>query len=263
MFALPVISSIFFQTLTRLEGLQTIRRAFSRPGPGPRPWRGLLWLLPLLAAPVLAHNISESNASFVEQLNGPAVLPFLYLGAKHMFTGYDHVLFLIGVVFFLSRPRDVLLYVSLFTIGHSITLLAGVFAGWQVNAYMVDAVIGLSVVYKAFENMGGFDRLGRFRIDSRVAVMIFGLFHGLGLATRLQDLALTDDGLITNMLSFNVGVEVGQIAALAAVLLLLLRWRESARFDGQAFAANWVLMTCGFVLTGMQLTGYLISESVS
>jgi hypothetical protein len=216
-------------------------------------------LLPSLA---LGHNISESNASFVEQLNGPAMLPFLYLGAKHMFTGYDHVLFLIGVVFFLSKPRDVVLYVSLFTLGHSVTLLAGVLAGWQVNAYLVDAVIGLSVVYKAFENMGGFDGLP-LRIDSRIAVTVFGLFHGLGLATRLQDLTLTEDGLVTNLLSFNLGVELGQIAALAVVLLLLLRWRKSARFDTQAFAANWVLMTCGFLLAGMQLTGYLVTRAAA
>jgi len=216
-------------------------------------------LLPALA---LAHNISESNASFVEQLNGPAVMPFLYLGAKHMFTGYDHILFLIGVVFFLSRPRDVILYVSLFTLGHSITLLAGVLAGWQANAYLVDAVIGLSVVYKAFENMGGFDDLP-FRIDSRVAVMVFGLFHGLGLATRLQDLTLTEDGLVTNLLSFNVGVELGQIAALAVVLLLLVRWRQGSRFAQQAYGANWLLMTGGFLLTGMQLSGYLLTRSVA
>ena len=179
-----------------------------------------------------------------------------------MFTGYDHVLFLVGVVFFLARPRDVVLYVSLFTVGHSITLLGGVLAGWQVNAYLVDAIIGLSVVYKAFENMGGFDGLP-FRIDSRLAVMIFGLFHGLGLATRLQDLTLTDNGLITNLLSFNVGVELGQIAALALVLLLLLRWRESSRFEAQAFAANWVLMSCGFLLTGVQLAGYFLTRGVS
>ena len=228
--------------------------------------RPLSWLalatFALLPMAVFGHNISESNASFVEQLNGPAVVPFLYLGAKHMFTGYDHVLFLVGVVFFLAKPRDVVLYVSLFTIGHSITLLGGVLAGWQVNAYLVDAVIGLSVVYKAFENMGGFDRLP-FRIDSRVAVTGFGLFHGLGLATRLQDLTLTEEGLVTNLLSFNVGVELGQIAALAVVLLLLLRWRESARFEGQAFAANWLLMTCGFLLTGMQLAGFFLMQDVA
>lgn len=224
--------------------------------------RRLAWLLlpvlALVAASAFGHNISESNASFVEQLNGPAPVPFLYLGAKHMVTGYDHLLFLVGVVFFLRRPRDIVLYVSLFTLGHSITLLAGVFAGWHVNPYLIDAVIGLSVVYKAFENMGGFDGLGRFRIDTRTAVFAFGLFHGLGLATKLQDLTLTDDGLVTNMLSFNVGVELGQVAALAAVLLLLIKWRAGPRFEGQAFTANTVLMTCGFVLAGYQLAGYVV-----
>jgi hypothetical protein len=226
-------------------------------------WRTLLIAMVLLVPVVAAaHNISESNASFVEQLNGPAVVPFLYLGAKHMFTGYDHLLFLVGVVFFLARPRDVVLYVSLFTLGHSITLLAGVLIGWQVNAYLVDAVIGLSVVYKAFENMGGFENLP-VRIDSRLAVMVFGLFHGLGLATRLQGLTLTEFGLVTNLLSFNAGVELGQIAALAVVLLLLIRWRQGARFDQQAFTANWLLMTGGFLLTGMQLSGYFLTRGMT
>jgi len=215
----------------------------------------LLW-----AGMAAAHNISESNASFVEQLNGPAMVPFLYLGAKHMFTGYDHLLFLLGVVFFLKQPRDILLYVSLFTLGHSVTLLVGVFAGWQVNAFLIDAIIGLSVVYKAFENMGGFSDAGRLRVDTRLAVFVFGLFHGLGLATRLQELTLTDDGLVTNMLSFNVGVEVGQIAALVIVLLLLLRWREGPGFQRQAFVANAVLMTCGFVLAGYQFSGLLLDS---
>ncbi len=213
-------------------------------------------LLGLLAAQAYGHAFSDSNASFVQQLNGPAVVPFLYLGAKHMFTGYDHLLFLVGVVFFLSKPRDIVIYVSLFTLGHSITLLAGVLADWQVNAYLIDAIIGMSVVYKAFENIGGFEPMGRFRLGTRTAVFLFGLCHGLGLATKLQELALTDDGLLTNMLSFNVGVELGQIAALAFVLVLLLRWRNSERFYEQAFTANTLLMTCGFVLAGYQLTGY-------
>ncbi|MFB3105787.1 MAG: HupE/UreJ family protein, partial [Pseudomonadales bacterium] len=158
--------------------------------------------------------------------------------------------------FFLSKPRDIVVYVSLFTLGHSITLLAGVLADWQVNAYLIDAIIGMSVVYKAFENIGGFEPMGRFRLGTRTAVFLFGLCHGLGLATKLQELALTDDGLLTNMLSFNVGVELGQIAALAFVLVLLLLWRNGERFYEQACTANTLLMTCGFVLAGYQLTGY-------
>lgn len=226
--------------------------------------RILFWLLAacfsLLAIHASGHNLSESNAQFVQGLSGPAVAAFLYLGAKHMITGYDHLLFLLGVVFFLSRPRDVILFVSLFTLGHSITLLAGVFSRWQVDAYLVDTVIGLSVVYKAFENIGGFDRAGRIHLDARFAVFAFGLFHGLGLATRLQGLTLTENGLVTNMLSFNLGVEIGQIIALSLILLLLLRWRNSLSFERQAFAANTVLMSCGFLLAGYQLTGFILER---
>jgi len=217
--------------------------------------------VPLLLLPILveAHNVSQSNASFVEGINGPAVAAFLYLGAKHMTTGYDHLLYLVGVVFFLYRGRDILLYVTLFTIGHSITLLAGVLGGLTVNAFVIDAIIGLSIVYKAFENMGGFERLFGFRPDMRAAVLVFGLFHGLGLATKLQALALSEDGLVTNMLSFNVGVELGQILALVMVLLVLLRWRRSASFQRHAFAANTALMSGGFLLAGYHLTGYLVT----
>ena len=119
----------------------------------------------------------------------------MYLGAKHMVTGYDHLLFLVGVIFFLYRTRDVVTYVSLFTLGHSMTLLVGVLADVPANAYLIDAIIGLSVVYKGFENIGGFDRLVGYRPDARAAVLVFGLFHGLGLATKLQELGLRPQGL--------------------------------------------------------------------
>ena len=218
----------------------------------------VLFWLPVL---VLAHNVSQNNANFVETISGPAVIPFLYLGAKHMTTGYDHLLYLVGVVFFLYRARDILLYVTLFTVGHSITLLAGVLGGLTVNAYVIDAMIGLSVVYKAFENMGGFERVLGFRPDMRVAVLVFGLCHGLGLATKLQALALSDEGLVTNMLSFNVGVEIGQVLALVLVLLVLARWRMHDSFQRHAFATNTALMAGGFLLTGYQLTGYLVAPS--
>jgi hypothetical protein len=203
----------------------------------------------------LAHPMSAGNASFVEGIAGVAVGPFAYLGAKHMVTGYDHLLFLASVIFFLYRLRDVVLYVSLFTLGHSITLLAGVLGGVQVNAYAIDAVIGLSVVYKAFENMGGFARLG-VRPDTRVAVLAFGLLHGLGLATKLQDLTLTEDGLIANMLSFNAGVELGQIFALTFMVAAFAHWRTRPSFARRAFAANAALMCAGLVLAGDQLVGF-------
>ncbi len=212
----------------------------------------------LIPAAALAHNISDSNAQFVEALVGPAIVPFLYLGAKHMVTGYDHLLYLVGVVFFLRQPRDILLYVTLFAVGHSITLLLGVLAGLNVNANLIDAVIGLSIVYKAFENLGGFQQLFGFTPDTRAAVFIFGLCHGLGLATKLQEIALSDDGLLTNMISFNVGVELGQMLALTFILLLLLPWRQSGHFASQAYAANSLLMTTGFLLAGYQLAGYYL-----
>lgn len=189
---------------------------------------------------------------------GPAIIPLMYLGAKHMVTGYDHLLFLVGVIFFLYRLKDILLYVSLFTVGHSVTLLAGALGGIRANAYIVDAVIGLSIVYKAFENMGGFKALG-FQPNPRVAVLVFGLFHGFGLATKLQEYSLSRNGLVTNIVSFNAGVEIGQFLALTAVLLALAYWRTRSGYLRHAYVTNAALMTAGFVLTGYQLTGYFMA----
>ena len=212
------------------------------------------------AGPVLAHAIAGDNAAYVQALDGPAVAAFAYLGAKHMVTGLDHLLFLVGVVFFLHRLRGVLLYVSLFTLGHSVTLLAGVLGGWQANAHLVDAVIGLSVVYKAFENIGGFRHTIGFAPDARVAVLAFGLCHGMGLATRVRELHLAEDGLLVNLASFNVGVELGQCAALAAVVGLLAWWRRQAGFSRSAFAVNVLLMAAGFGLAEYQLAAWLLGR---
>ena len=182
----------------------------------------------------------------------------MYLGAKHMVTGYDHLLFLASVIFFLYRIKDVALYVTLFAIGHSTTLLLGVLAGIHADAYIVDAIIGLSVVYKAFENIGGFRRLG-VEIDTKAAVLLFGLAHGFGLSTKLQDLSLSPDGLIPNMLSSNAGVELGQFAALAWILIAFGVWRRSGTFLRGAYAANVGIMTAGLTLFEYQMTGYLVS----
>ena len=214
----------------------------------------LTLLLPEAAA---AHPMDTRNAAFVEGVDGPAIAPFLYLGAKHMVTGTDHLLFLVGVIFFLYRLRDVILYVSLFTLGHSVTLLLGVLGGLEVNAYLIDAVIGLSVCYKAFENMGGFERVFNVRPNMMAAVLIFGLFHGLGLATKLQEFTVTDNGLVTNILSFNAGVEVGQVLALSAVLVAITLWRTRPSFARHAFVTNAALMGGGFLLTAQQLFGYV------
>ncbi|MEH6542418.1 MAG: HupE/UreJ family protein [Porticoccaceae bacterium] len=211
-------------------------------------------LVPALA---VAHNISGANARFVEGLEGSAVMPFMYLGAKHMVTGYDHLLYLLGVVFFLRRFREVLLYVTLFTLGHSITLMAGVLLELNVNAYLVDTIIGLSVAYKAFENINGFKQVLGWQLNARAAVFIFGLCHGLGLATKVQGLSLSADSLVTNMLSFNVGVEIGQALALGLIVLVLTQWRQRISFEKHAFIANTLLMGAGFVLAGYQFAGYL------
>jgi hypothetical protein len=211
-----------------------------------------------MTALAAAHPMSGENARFVQGIDGVAVAPFMYLGAKHMVTGYDHILFLVGVIFFLYRAKDVVLYVSLFTLGHSATLLAGVLGGLRVNAYLIDAIIGLSVVYKAFENIGGFERVFGIRPNTRVAVLVFGLFHGLGLATKLQEFTMSSEGLVANILSFNVGVEIGQVLALSAVFLLLSAWRARPSFERHAFMTNTALMTGGFVLAGYQFVGYFV-----
>ncbi len=215
----------------------------------------------LVPAAAWAHGITAGNAMFVEGVDGPAVVPFLYLGAKHMVTGYDHLLFLVGVIFFLYRVKDVLLYVSLFTLGHSVTLLAGVLGGVHANTHLVDAIIGASIVYKAFDNMGGFERVFHARPNPRAAVLIFGLFHGFGLATKLQDFSLSSNGLVVNILSFNAGVEVGQAVALTLVLAALTLWRTRPSFLHYAFATNTLLMAGGFILTGYQLAGYVITRA--
>lgn len=214
--------------------------------------------LALQSAAAMAHDVSEGDKAFVESISGPAFAPFLYLGAKHMVTGYDHILFLIGVVFYLYRLRDVALYVSMFTIGHSTTLLLGVLFGIGANPYVIDAIIGLSVVYKGVENIGGFRRIG-LSINPKLAVLVFGLFHGMGLATKLLDLSVSHDGLLTNLIGFNIGVEIGQIIILFLVVSLLNLWRGRRSFDRGALAANVALIAAGLLLTAYQITRYIAS----
>ena len=207
-----------------------------------------------------ARRVAQGCRVRARASSGAAIGPFLYLGAKHMVTGYDHLLFLVGVIFFLYRLKDVIQYVSLFTIGHSLTLLVGVLGGMHANAYIVDAIIGLSVVYKGFENVGGFKAFLGWQPNTKAAVMIFGLFHGFGLATKLQELALTDEGLVTNIVSFNVGVEIGQMLALTGdpdrAHLLADAGPASSR---HAFLTNALLMFGGFLLIGYQLSGYMLA----
>jgi hypothetical protein len=210
------------------------------------------------AVPALAHGIGGKDAAFVASSAGAHIGPFLYLGAKHMVTGYDHLLFILGVIFFLYRLKHVALYVTMFSLGHSITLLAGVLLGWRANPYIIDAIIGLSVAYKAFDNLDGFKTLLGWTPDTRLMVLVFGLFHGLGLATKLQALQLSHRGLAVNLVSFNVGVEIGQLIALTVMLGLILLWRRSRGFARQAVAANVLILVAGFVLMQEQLAGYFL-----
>lgn len=215
----------------------------------------LLW--PVLA---LAHGVADKDAAFIQAHPGPQIAAFLYLGAKHMVTGYDHLLFLAGVIFFLYRMREVALYVTIFSLGHSATLLFGVLGGTSVDPFLVDAVIGLSVAWKALDNLGAFKTWFGVQPDNRLVVLAFGLVHGIGLATKLQRLDLPRDGLVQNLLAFNVGVEAGQIFALMLILTAMAWWRRAAAFERQAVGANVLLMTAGFVLTAQQLAGYFLEQ---
>ena len=216
----------------------------------------------LLSEGAHAHGVAEGDQGYIEQTSGPQIGPFLYLGAKHMVTGYDHLLFLFGVIFFLYRMKHVATYVTLFAVGHSTTLLAGVLLGTNVSSYFVDAIIGLSVVYKALDNMGAYQRWFGIQPNTKGAVLIFGFFHGFGLATKLQQFDMSADGLLVNLIAFNVGVEMGQLLALGAILIAMGYWRRTRSFARNAFTANAILMTAGFVLFGYQLTGYFAVEGV-
>lgn len=219
----------------------------------------VLLLVLLSSAPlVLAHGVDEGDQSFLEEAEGVHFFRFMWMGAKHMVTGVDHLLFLAGVVFFLHRPRDVVIYVSLFTVGHSLTLLGGVLGGIRADPYLVDAVIGLSVVYKAFDNLGGFRKILGRQPDTRIAVFVFGLFHGFGLATKLQEVHLSPDGLVVNILAFNLGVELGQVLALVGILGVLFFWRRLEGFVHHAFYANTLIMSGGFMLIGYHVTGFIL-----
>jgi len=222
---------------------------------------GVLLLL-VFAGLAHGHGVAGRDAAFLQQSAGAQVGPFFYLGAKHMVTGYDHLAFLFGVIFFLYKMRDVAIYVTCFAVGHSVTLLAGVLSGAQVNAHIVDAIIGLSVVYKAFDNLDGFRTLFGAQPNTKAAVLLFGLFHGLGLATKLQEFQLAADGLIANMISFNLGVEAGQLAALSIILIVMTQWRRTAGFFRHAGLANVILMIIGFLLMGYQLTGYFTERTL-
>ncbi len=213
----------------------------------------------IYSASISAHGVDDSTKQFLSNNEGIAIVPFLYIGAKHMVTGYDHLLFLVGVLFFLYRSKDVLIYVSCFTLGHSATLLLGVWNDWQVNPYLIDAIIGLSIVYKGFDNLGGFKKVFSIQPNTKVAVLIFGLFHGFGLATKLQEFEFNRDGLLENLIAFNVGVELGQFFALFFVLIILSFWRRFNSYLQFSVISNTLLMSAGVMLTLFQLSGFYLN----
>jgi hypothetical protein len=213
----------------------------------------------LLVSTAAAHAVAEGDKGYIQEITGVHLIPFVYLGAKHMVTGYDHLLFLFGVIFFLYRLKHIAIYVSLFAVGHSTTMLLGVYFGWNVSAYLIDAIIGLSVVYKALDNLGAFQRWLGFQPNTKIATLIFGFFHGLGLATKILEYEIAADGLIPNLLAFNIGVEIGQLIALAIILIAMSYWRKTSGFLRHAYTANVLMMTAGWLLFGMQMTGYFVS----
>ena len=213
----------------------------------------------LIAGAAFAHNVTEGDAGYVQEVTGFRPIAFIYLGAKHMVTGYDHLLFLAGVIFFLYRTKDIAIYVSLFAVGHSVTMIAGVWWQIAINAYLIDAIIAFSVVYKALDNLGAFRLWFGVQPDTKAATLIFGLLHGFGLATKIQDYDISPDGLLGNLIAFNVGVELGQLMALALILLAMRQWRARPAFARQAYAANVLMMVAGFALMGLQITGYFVA----
>jgi hypothetical protein len=216
-------------------------------------------LLLVGANDALAHAVAEGDKGYIQEITGVHLIPFAYLGAKHMATGYDHILFLLGVIFFLYRMKDIALYVTLFAIGHSTTMLLGVYFNIGINSYLIDAIIGLSVVYKALDNLGAFQRWFGFQPNTKAATLIFGLCHGFGLSSKIIEYEISPDGLLPNLLAFNVGVEIGQLLALGTILIAMGYWRRTSSFARHAYTANVAMMSAGFVLIGMQLTGYFVS----
>src|SRR5215204_6157447 len=214
----------------------------------------------LLTLTASAHGISDADKQGI--LEG-GNLEYIKLGAKHMLTGYDHLLFLFGVIFFLTKFTDIVKFITAFTLGHCITLVFATLLHIKANFYLIDAVIALTVCYKAFDNLDGFKKYIQIQSPNLLgAVFLFGLIHGFGLSTRLQQLPLGHEGLVLRILSFNLGVEIGQILALTGMWFFLSKWRATSSFFKFSKACNVALMIAGFLLLLMQLHGYQHTQFV-
>ncbi len=216
---------------------------------------GLAFLsLTFVAQTVFAHGMSEAEKQAIVDGGN---LAYLWLGATHMLTGYDHLAFVFGIIFFLTNFRDIAKYVTAFTVGHSITLIGATFAAVQVSPFLIEPIIALSVAYIAFHNLDGFQRYFDIKAPNMMFMIVgLGLIHGLGLSTRLQDLPLSTDSLLLNIISFNVGVELGQVSALAVMLVLVAAWRKRPSFAKFSRIANFALIGYGLLLFLMQMHAY-------
>ncbi len=242
------MTTLSSQNRTKYRGLILLSLAF------------VVFALISVSSEAFAHGVTQGDKGYIKESSGVLPIPFTYLGAKHMMTGYDHLLFLFGVIFFLYRLKDITIYVTLFAVGHVITLLSGVLMDISISAYIIDAIIGFSVVYKALDNMGAFQRWFKCQPNTKIATFVFGLFHGFGLATKILEYELSAEGLLPNLIFFNIGVEIGQILALALILIAISYWRKSASFMRHAYSANTFMMMLGFLLMGYQITGYIVSQ---
>ncbi len=210
----------------------------------------LLLLSPLFLA---AHGVSSADQ---ETLSNGGLLAYILVGAKHMVTGYDHLLFLAGVIFYLSGFKDIVRFITAFTIGHSITLISATYLGIKADEHLIDAVIALSVLYKGFENLGGFEKLKMKSPNLLMMVFLFGLIHGFGLSTRLQSFDMGPDQFLAKIICFNVGVELGQIAALIPIVFLITRWQKLKSYDAFYRSVNTYLVIAGIGLFFYQMYGY-------
>jgi hypothetical protein len=217
--------------------------------------KGLIIAL-LLSYPLalVAHGVSSADQQILME---GGLWSYIWVGAKHMVTGYDHLLFLAGVIFYLSGFKDIVRFITAFTIGHSITLISATYLGIKANEHLIDAVIALSVLYKGFENLGGFEKV--FKVKSPnllLMVFIFGLIHGFGLSTRLQAFDLGTEQFLAKIVSFNVGVELGQIAALIPIVFIITAWQKRESYQSFYQAMNVYLVLAGIGLFIYQLYGY-------
>ena len=218
--------------------------------------RNLLILISLFIYPFLlaAHGVSESDQ---EILSNGGLLEYIFVGAKHMVTGYDHLLFLIGVIFYLNNFKDIVRFVTVFTIGHSITLISATYLGIKADEHLIDAVIAISVLYKGFENLDGFKKiLGIKSPNLLLMVFIFGLIHGFGLSTRLQSFDMGTGQFLEKIISFNIGVELGQVLALIPIVFIISKWKARDSYRTFYKTVNWFLIIAGIALFIFQMYGY-------